>query len=87
MSGDPDTHELARQVAVLEERMNTKQAEYESALDRLRSDMRADMSRLSEGMARRDTESAKRDKDNTRWQIGLWLAAIVVLGFLIRWPF
>ena len=67
--------------------MNTKQAEYESALDRLRSDMRADLSRLSEGMAQRDTESAKRDKDNTRWQIGLWLAAIVVLGFLIRWPF
>ncbi len=39
MSDDPDIHDLARQVAVLEERMNTKQAEYESALDRLRADM------------------------------------------------
>ncbi|MCY3878381.1 MAG: hypothetical protein OXF74_04280 [Rhodobacteraceae bacterium] len=39
MSGDPDINDLARQVAVLEERMNTKQAEYESAADRLRADM------------------------------------------------
>ncbi len=28
----------------------------------------------------------KRDKDNTRWQIGNWVAAIVVLGILVRWP-
>ena len=26
----------------------------------------------------------KRDKDNLRWQVGLWIAAIVVLGFIIR---
>ncbi len=80
--------------------MNTRQAEYESALDRLR----ADMTRLTDEAARsaakrdveaakrdveaakRDVEAAKRDKDNTRWQIGLWVAAIVVLGILIRWP-
>ncbi len=34
MSEAPDNHELARQVAVLEERMKTMKAEYESALDR-----------------------------------------------------
>ena len=46
MSDLPDNHELAQQVAVLEERMKTMQAEYESALDRnnaafdrLRADM------------------------------------------------
>ncbi len=32
-------HDLARQVAVLEERMNTHQAKYESAIDRLRADL------------------------------------------------
>ena len=39
MSDAPDIHDLARQVAVLEERMNTMQAKYEGALDRLRADM------------------------------------------------
>ncbi len=62
MSGDSDVNDLARQVAVLEERMNT-------SYERLRADI------------------AQRDKDNMRWHIGLWLAAVVVLGFLIRWPF
>lgn len=35
----PDNHELAKQLVVLEERMKTAKAEYESALDRLRADM------------------------------------------------
>ena len=69
MSDAPDLYALARQLAVLEERMKTMQAEY-----------RTDIARLAEDIA-------KREKDNTRWQIGLWLAAVVVLGFLIRWPF
>ncbi len=57
-------------------RMNTMQAEY-----------RTDIARLAEDIARRETEAAKRDKDNLRWQLTLWLAAVIVLGFLIRWPF
>ena len=65
---DKNYADLAAKVAALEERMNTKAAETEGALDRLRADM------------------ARRDKENTRWQIGLWVAAVVVLGFLIRWP-
>ncbi len=39
-------HELAREVAVLRADMNTKQAEYESALDRLRADMAQRENRL-----------------------------------------
>ena len=35
-------------------------------------------------MAARETEAARRDKDNLRWQIGLAIAIVVVLGFLIR---
>ncbi len=69
MSEAPDHHELARQIAVLKERMNTMQADY-----------RTDIARLAE-------DNAKRDKDNLRWQLTLWLAAVIVLGFLIRWPF
>ena len=88
-----DLAELKKQHAVLEERMNTKQAETESALDRLRADMadwktdmQADMARRDADMAKRDTDMARRDKDNLRWQIGLWVAAVVILGVIIRWP-
>ena len=75
MSGQPSTEDLARQLAVLEERMKTMQAEYESALDRFRADMAAHRE-----------DSARRDKDNLRWQIGLWVATVVILGIIVRWP-
>jgi len=78
MSGAPDNHELARQLAVLEERMNTHQAEY-----------RTDIARLAEDIARRDAELAKRDKTNIQWMTGIGIAIItsiiggfVILGFL-----
>ncbi len=57
--------------------MKTMQAEYKT-----------DIARLAEAIARRDVEAARRDRDNTRWMVGLWAAAVVliiaVLGFLIR---
>ncbi|MCY3996873.1 MAG: hypothetical protein OXF07_12095 [Rhodobacter sp.] len=53
--------------------MSTMHAEYESALDRLRADMAAHRE-----------DAAKRDRDNLRWLIGLWIAAVVILGVLIR---
>ncbi len=48
--------------------------------------MNTSYERLLADMARRDAEMAKRDKDNLRWQIGLWVAAVVILGIIIRWP-
>jgi len=48
----PDIHTIARQLAVLEERMNTQQADY-----------RTDIARLAEDMAKRDADQAKRDTD------------------------
>ena len=48
MSEPPSNHELDVQLAQLEERMNTKQAEYEGALERLRADL-----------ARRDTANTR----------------------------
>lgn len=71
MSEAPDNHELARQLAVLEERMNTMQAEY-----------RTDIARLAEDMAKRDAEAARRDVQKTEreatarwWQTAIMLAA------------
>ncbi len=71
--------ELAKQIAVLEQTMETHKQEYKT-----------DIARLAEQIAKRDierdAEAHKRDKDNLRWQIGLWVAAIVILGFIIRFP-
>ncbi len=39
MSEAPDNHELARQIAVLEERMNTRQAENETGFERLSKEL------------------------------------------------
>ena len=63
-----DHHEFDKRLAVLEERMNTQLAKNESAIDRLRADME-----------RRDTEEAKRDKDNQRWIIGLVLGCTAIV--------
>ena len=60
--------------------MKTMQAEYKTDIARLAEDM----AKRDTEAAKRDTEAAKRDKDNLRWMIGLWIAAIVVLGFVIR---
>ena len=43
------------------------------------AEYKTDIARLAEDIA-------KRDKDNLRWMIGLWIVAIVVLGFVIRLP-
>ena len=126
--------EHSERMAKQEERMNTHQAKYESALDRLRADMakrdaeaeRRDVQRDAEAAkrdvqrdaemakrdaeaerrdvqrdaemakrdaeaerreAQRDADAAKRDKDNTRWQVGMWVAIVLIFGALIRWPF
>ena len=72
MSEAPDTHGIARHLAVLEERMNTMDARYDKGWALLREDM-----------AKRDAEAAKRDaqkseRDATaRW----WQTAIMLAGF------
>ncbi len=69
---DQRIHELAKEVAVLRADMNTKQAETESALDRLRADM-----------ANWKTDMAKRDKSNMQWIAGFVLgSAVLVIAVL-----
>ena len=82
MSELPSNHELARQLAVLEERMKTMQAEYKTYIARLAEIM----AKRDAEAAKRDAEAAKRDKDNLRWIVGLWIAAVVIVGVLVRWP-
>ena len=64
--------------------MNTHQAKYESALDRLR----ADMARRDADMAKRDADAAQREIIRMRWLIGTYVGGVLVtiaaLGIFIR---
>ncbi len=59
----------------MESRIDARLAENNGAMDRLRTDME-----------KRDKEAIQRDKENQRWIIGLFIATIVILGIIIRWP-
>ena len=69
---EPTIHELARQIVVLEERMNTHQTECTSAFDRLRADM-----------AVRDAEYSKRENRIILTTLGAIGLATTILGLLI----
>ncbi len=86
-------HTLSERIAVLEERMNTMQADLSAALDRFRTDqaiLREDMAKrdtdaerratdLRTDIAKRDTDAARRDKDNLRWVVGFGIAQMVLI--------
>ena len=78
--------ELYERTAKHEEQMNTNQAKYESALERLRADMAQRDAEMARRDADRDAEKAKPDKYDRLWLIGLWFAIIVVMGILVRLP-
>ena len=63
---DGDHVDLAAKVAALEERMNTRQAEYKT-----------DIARLAEDAAKRETRLIVT-------MVGLVIAAVTILGVLIR---
>ena len=52
----------------------------------MQSRIDAGFAHLREDMEKHDEYVAKRDKDNLRWQIGLWVATVVILGIIVRWP-
>jgi len=64
---EPANHELAKEIAVLRQTMETHKQEYKT-----------DIARLAEQMVRRDAESHKRDKDSLRWTVGFGVAQIAV---------
>ena len=75
-------HELEKQIAVLEERMNTHEARIDSTLNALRADQNA----LRTDLERFNTDAAKRSHAQTKWIIGAFVAAggilIAVAGLI-----
>jgi len=55
--------ELEAKAAALEERMETRQAQYEGALDRLRADLARSEAERAKRDAERDAENARRDTE------------------------
>ena len=88
---EPTIHEVSKELATLREQMNTHQAKYEGALDRFQAAMSkndAAFERLRTDMAKRDADAAQREIIRLRWQIGIWIAGVLVtiaaLGIFIR---
>ena len=81
MSETPDIHQLARQVAVLEERMKTMQADLSAALER----NNAAFERLRADMANRETRIERTIGARDKWLYGLLISVLVaVVLILIR---
>jgi len=62
----PDNHELDKRLAVMEERMNTIQAN----LDKTLQEFKTDAERRETAAEKRDKEAAQRETANMRWIIG-----------------
>lgn len=72
MSGELDIHEINRKLAVLEERMNTMQADLSATLERFRADM-----------AKRETEGARRETRMLLAMAAMIGLAVAIIGFLV----
>lgn len=83
-----DPQDMAVQMARLEERMKTMQAEYETGLERIAGDHKAALESMERRMTERDLQSAQRDKANIQWFAGMIFGAavliIAVIGLMIR---
>lgn len=55
-------------------------------MNTLQADYKTDIELLGKQNAKRDAEQMQRVKDNLRWQVGLWNAAVAIIGVRIRWP-
>ncbi|MCY4153239.1 MAG: hypothetical protein OXE94_13535 [Aestuariivita sp.] len=78
--------ELKGQIRALEERMETKQAEYRTDISILAEKLSENIGRLEKDAAKRDKETALRDKetalrdkDNLRWTVGLAIACTTII--------
>lgn len=68
MTEGPDNRELEKQIAVLEERVNTHEARIDSTLNAMRTDIE-----------RINTDAAKRSDTQTKWIIGAVVAAVIII--------
>ena len=74
MSEAPDNHELDKRLAVLEERMNTIQAN----LDKTLQEFKTDMADLKTDAEKRETAAEKRDKTLLITLGGLIIGAVAI---------
>ena len=75
MSEPPSVYHPARPLAILEERMEARQAKYETGLERLEREI-----------AERNDEMAKREIRLLFAVGGLMSLGVVILGVLVHWP-
>ncbi|MCY4301584.1 MAG: hypothetical protein OXC68_07605 [Aestuariivita sp.] len=52
----------------------------------MKADISAKLKENKGAMDRLRADMERRDKENQRWIIGLFIATIVILGILIHWP-
>ena len=83
MSEAPDNHELARQFAVLEERMKTMQAENETALERISGEHRAALDRLRADMAQLAATLTDRHATARWWQTAILSGVIAAAAGIV----
>ncbi|MCY4302403.1 MAG: hypothetical protein OXC68_11820 [Aestuariivita sp.] len=55
-------------------------------MDAMESRINASLAKNESAMDRLRADMERRDKENQRWIVGLFIATIVILGILIRWP-
>ncbi len=75
--------ELEHKIGLLERDMNTKQAEYATAAERLTGETRSAIDRLRTDMAKRDVEAGKRENRQLLAILGGIAVATTILGVLI----
>ena len=87
---EPAIHELAREIAalekqhaVLEERMNTKHAEYATAAEKLTGETRAAMERLRTDIERMHVEAEKRENRKITAMFSCLAVIIALLALLV----
>jgi len=76
---EPTNHELSERIAVLEEKMNTKQQEYKTDIARLAEQM----ANWKTDMSRRDTEAGRRENRNLLATLGGLAVATAIISALI----
>ncbi|MCY4207591.1 MAG: hypothetical protein OXD29_06530 [Roseovarius sp.] len=75
MDNTPDTRALEHQLALVKKDMEIMKADLSATLEGFRTDAE-----------KRENQAVQREKENQRWMIGLFIATVVILGIIIRWP-
>lgn len=83
MSEAPDSHELARQLAVLEERMNTKQAEYRSDLADLMREIASTNAETNAELQKQLATATDRMATTRWWQTAVLLGGMGIVAAVI----